>query len=164
MWYDPESLTNILALCEVRKVAWVTMDTDEELALLVHPTEGETMRFTQLDDTGLYVYTPAGNNEVKLPVTAYSYLQTVAGNRLVFTRRELEGADAARKLYCQVGRPSPARFNDYLTKNLIRDGPVTTADAKRATFIYGSNIVYLCIDSPTTDHTEPLGHTATTVC
>ena len=85
VWFDPESLTNILALCEVRKVARVTMDTDEELALLVHPTDGETMRFTQHDDTGLYMYTPAGNNEVKLPVTAYSYLQTVAGNRSVFT-------------------------------------------------------------------------------
>ena len=144
VWYDPpESLTNILALCEVRKVARVTMDTDEELALLVHPEQGETMRFTQHDNTGLYIYTPTGNNDVKLSVTAYSYLQTVAGNRSIFTRRELEGADAARKLYRQVGRPSPARFNDYLSKNLIRDCPITMADAKRAAFIYGSDIAYL---------------------
>ena len=55
VWHDPESLTNILALCEVHKIARVTMDTNKELALLVHTTGGETMRFTQHDNTDRFV-------------------------------------------------------------------------------------------------------------
>ena len=142
VWADPTSLANILALRDVRKIARITLDTERELAFLVHLPEGEPMRFTEHDSTGLYVYNP-DHNEVRIPVKAYSYLQTISGNREMFSRRELEAADAARALHRQLGRPSPSRFHKYLTDNLIRNCPITVADAKRAGFIYGADTAYL---------------------
>ena len=142
VWVDTTSLANILALRDVRKLARVTLDTAEELALVVHLPNGELMRFVEHDDTGLYVYHPECN-EVKVPVRAYTMLQTVSKNRTLFSRRELDGADAARALYRQVGRPSQSRFVEYLSKNLIRNCPVTIADAKRAAYIYGADPAFL---------------------
>ena len=142
VWVDTTSLANILALRDVRKLARVTLDTAKELALVVHLPNGDLMRFVEHDDTGLYVYHPE-YNEVKVPVKAYTMLQTVSKNRTLFSRRELDGADAARALYRQVGRPSQSRFVEYLSKNLIRNCPVTIADAKRAAYIYGADPAFL---------------------
>ena len=88
------------------------------------------------------MYSPS-DNAVRIPVSAYSYLQTVSQNRSHFTCREVQGADAARKLYKQVGWPSHARFLSYLQQGLIRNSPVTLDDAHRAWHIYGPDIAYL---------------------
>ena len=159
VWADPTSLANILALRDVRKIARVTLDTAEELAFLVHLPTGETMRFTEHDSTGLYVYSP-NSNEVRIPVKAYSYLQTISGNREMFSRQELDAADAARALHRQLGRPSPSRFQEYLANNLIRNCPITVADAKRAGFIYGADTAYL---KGKTTQRPALPHVPTTV-
>ena len=159
VWADPTSLANILALRDVRKIARVTLDTAEELAFLVHLPAGEPMRFTEHDSTGLYVYSP-DSNDVRIPVKAYSYLQTISGNREMFSRRELDAADAARALHRQLGRPSPSRFHEYLTNNLIRNCPITIADAKRAGFIYGADTAYL---KGKTTQRPALPHVPTTV-
>ena len=141
VWHQPQSLTNILALRDVRRVARVTLDTDQELAFLVHLPDGEVMRFSE-HDSGLYIYSPA-DNDVRVPLTAYSCLQTVSSNRALFTRRENAGADAARALYRHLGRPSVKRFTAYIDNGLIRNCPVTPADVKRAHHIYGPDIAFL---------------------
>ena len=142
VWADPESLANILALRDVRKIARVTLDTAEELAFIVHLPGGNLMRFTEHDGTGLYVYDPT-SNEVRIPVKAYSYLQTISGNWALFNRRDLEAADAACALHRKLGRPSPSRLRTYISNNLIRNCPVTPADVKRANYIYGLDPTYL---------------------
>jgi Zinc knuckle len=55
VWYNPDSIANILSLSEVRKHCKVTMDTSIEPALLVHRKDGSTMVFREHQD-GLYVY------------------------------------------------------------------------------------------------------------
>ena len=159
VWADPGSLANILALRDVRRIARVTLDTEKELAFIVHLPSGGQMRFAEHDSTGLYVHNPV-SNEVKIPVKTYSYLQTIAGNRQVFSRRELDAADTARALHRQIGRPSQSRFEKYLTNNLIRNCPVTVADAKRAAFIYGPDPAYL---KGKTTQQPALPHIPTTV-
>ena len=126
----------------MRKIARVTLDTAEELAFIVHLPDGDLMRFTEHDETGLYVYNPT-SNEVRIPVKAYSYLQTISGNRALFNQRDLEAADAARALHRKLGRPSPSRLRAYISNNLIRNCPVTPADIKRASYIYGLDPAYL---------------------
>ena len=142
VWADPGSLANILALRDVRKLAQVTLDTAEELAFLVHLPDGKTMRFTEHDSTGLYVYNPE-SNEVRIPVKAYSYLQTISGNWALFNRRELEVADAVRTLHQKLRRPSPSHFKEYVSNKLIHNCPITPADIKQADFIYGLDPAYL---------------------
>ena len=155
VWFNPDSLANVLALRDVRRRVQVTLDTAQELAFLVHIPNAPPLRFTE-HDTGLYIHQP-DDNDVKLPVTAYSYLQTVAKNRDLFTRREVQGADKARALYRHIGRPSQARFIQYLQKGLIRNCPITVDDAKRAHSIYGPDIAYIkgkTTQKPPTPHIE----------
>ena len=56
VWYNPNSITNILALCDVTKKFKVTMDTSEEKAMLVHLPD-KIIQFDQ-SDNGLYILNP----------------------------------------------------------------------------------------------------------
>ena len=138
VWFNPESIANILSLAEVRRVCRVTMDTSAEPALLLHRMDGSIMKFVE-HSCGLYVFAPKDSSDVN----AYSLLQTVASQKKFFTDREVAAANDARALYRRLGRPSEAEFGKILRNNLIRNCPITPDDAKRARFIYGPDIAAL---------------------
>ena len=140
VWYNKDSIANILSLADVRKVCRVTMDSHNEPALHVHRIDGSVMKFTE-HESGLYVYNPNQTNDIV--VTGYSMLSTVAEQKKLFSRREVKAADAARELYRKIGRPDEAEFDSILRKNLIRNCPVTPGDARRALVIYGPDIAVL---------------------
>ena len=143
VWFNRASIANILSLAEVRKVCRVTLDTEVEPTMFVHRKDGSLMKFTE-HSTGLYVFdTASPSNYTSEPVSAYALVSTVADNKKLFTRREIDRADAARDLYRKIGRPSESDFLSILSKNLIRNCPVTVDDAKRATIIYGPDLAAL---------------------
>jgi hypothetical protein len=102
VWYNKDSIANILSLAAVRKLCRITMDTLVEPAILVHKTNGTIMKFTE-SDTGLYYHEA---KPISTPSTAYTLLNTVANNKKLYTPRQLEQADLANRLYALVGRPS----------------------------------------------------------
>jgi hypothetical protein len=52
VWYNPQSLANILSMALVRKTHRVTMDSSVEPALLVHfPQDGRVLKFRELSAT-----------------------------------------------------------------------------------------------------------------
>jgi hypothetical protein len=55
VWYNTQSLANILSMAEVRKRNRITMDTDVEPAFLVHRHDRSIMRFIEYR-TGLYYF------------------------------------------------------------------------------------------------------------
>ena len=55
VWYNKDSITNILSLTEVRKVCQVTMDTNNEPAMHVHQLDGYIMVLKE-HKSGLYVH------------------------------------------------------------------------------------------------------------
>jgi hypothetical protein len=138
VWFNSESIANILSLSEVRKVCRVTMDTEEEAAMCVHRLDGSVMKFVE-HDNGLYVFVPNSSADV----TGYTLVSTVADNKRMFTQREIRNADLARELYRKIGRPNEAEFQSILRRNLIRNCPVTPDDARRALIIYGPDIAAL---------------------
>ena len=73
-------------------------------------------------------------------VAAYTMLSTVAQQKKMFSRREIQSTNAARKLYPKIGRPNEASFYHILMHSLIRNCPVTPDDAKCALIIYGPDI------------------------
>ena len=139
VWYNNESLANILSLSEVSKVCRVTMDTGTEKAMCVHRLDGTVMKFIE-HDSGLYVYSTNNTNQT---TAGYTLLSTVAGNKRMFTPREVKAADSARALYRKLGRPSEAEFQTLLRGNFIINCPVTPDDARRALLIYGPDIAVL---------------------
>ena len=110
IWYNPQSLANILSLADVRRQNRVTMDTAVEPALIIHRKDGSEMKFLEYK-TGLYYYDVATSNPPSNePVSPYCLVQTVADKKAVYHRREIEGADKARELYVRLGRPSQKHF------------------------------------------------------
>jgi hypothetical protein len=142
VWFNEESIANILSLADVRKVCRVTMDTSEEPALCIHRLDGTIMKFVE-HLSGLYVFDPSAKSTTNNTVSAYTLLSTVAGNKALFTRRQVEAADAARALYRKLGRPDEIEFQSILRKNLLINCPVTPDDAARATLIYGPDLATL---------------------
>ena len=55
MWYNDNSLANILLLADVFKVARVTMDSEVKSSMYVHRKDGLVMEFKQYR-TGLYYF------------------------------------------------------------------------------------------------------------
>jgi hypothetical protein len=158
VWFNPDSIANVLSLAQVRKVRRVTMDTAQQPAFHVHALDGTgTMTFHE-HESGLYLYdasTQQPTNADSPLVIDYSCLQTVAANKENFTKRQIEQADEARKLYRMLGRPSMPRFLHALTANHIINCPVTADDAKRAELIYGKDVAFIkgkTTASPPKDH------------
>lgn len=140
VWFNSQSIANILSLAEVRKVCRVTMDTAHESAMLVHRIDGSVMRFTE-HQCGLFVYD--SSNHSSRDVSAYSLVSTVSQQKKLFTRRDVMNADTARQLYRMLGRPSEAEYQRILANGGIRNCPVTPLDAQRALLIYGPDIATL---------------------
>jgi hypothetical protein len=153
VWYNPNSIANILSLAKVRKARRVTMDSSSDAAFHVHLPDGSGYtRFKELE-SGLYLHdtndgkTPYDSNATndKEEVIGYSYLQTVAENKKAFTIRQIDAADMARQLYRK----------HIIRKNLIINCPITFEDVTRAERIYGKDVAFLkgkTTASPANDH------------
>jgi hypothetical protein len=140
VWYNPHSLANILSMAAVRKQCRITMDTSVEAAMCVHRADGSVMKFTEFA-SGLYFYdveTKSTNSTVS-NYSHHSHVQTVRDNKANFTKREIQGADDARRLQRLIGRHSDREFEDILDNNRITNCPLTSKDAKRALAIYGTD-------------------------
>jgi Reverse transcriptase (RNA-dependent DNA polymerase)/Zinc knuckle len=155
VWYNPDSIANILSLADVRKICRISMDSSVEPVINVHRLDGSLMKFVE-HESGLYVYSP--NNASNNTVSAYTIVSTVAEQKKLFSPREIKDADQARVLYRKIGRPSEAEFQTILRSNLIRNCPVTPADAQRALIIYGPDIATI---KGTTTRSEPSSHLPT---
>ena len=89
----------------------------------------------RLHPCGLHYYDPRGEE--------FSFVNTVDGNILPYTKRQLEAADKARQLYASLAYPSEADFKWILRSNQIKDCPVTIRDAEIAFKVWGPNIAAL---------------------
>jgi hypothetical protein len=84
VWFNPDSLANILSLAHVRQSRRVTMDSNAEAAFHVHRPDGGTTIFAE-HASGLYLHdtlahstaNPNSPNEDSPVIIAYTYLQTV---------------------------------------------------------------------------------------
>jgi hypothetical protein len=111
VWYNPNSLANILSLAHVVTVCRVTMDTREENSMCIHRKDGTIMKFQQ-HPGGLYVFDPYLNDNINGKVTAYTLLSTVKGQKDMFTRREVKLANQARALQRLLGRPTDTELQN----------------------------------------------------
>ena len=109
VWYNPRSIANILSLADIRKVCRVTLNTSsDEPALCVHRLDGSVIKFVE-HDSGLYIYDSAARERTSESVTAYTMVSTVAAQKKLFSRRQIEAADTARALYRKLAKHSSCR-------------------------------------------------------
>jgi len=138
VWYNPNSLANIISMASVCRLCRVTMDSSKENCINVYRQDGSIMKFQQYEN-GLYFY-DTRIQPYSPEVSDYVFLNTVRENKANYTSRELKGADQARKLYRMLNHPSEEDFAYYLDNNLVLNCPLTSDDAKRALAIYGPEV------------------------
>jgi hypothetical protein len=105
VWFNENSIANILSLADVCTVCRVTMDSHRAKSINVHRKDGSIMVFHE-HPSGLYVY----DSNAKTHVSAYTLVNTVAQHKTMFTPRQIQAANAARDLYRMIGRPSEPAF------------------------------------------------------
>ena len=149
-WYDPEMLTNIFSFSKMADKYRVVYDSAKEDAILVH-TEDGLIKFERTNE-GLYAYKPTAKYKsqvakTKNPVVhaqtleeAQHHVSTVKENMVGFTKREVDGAKLARKIYHTLGCPTLESFKHALRTNLVKNCPVTTQDAINAEKIFGPDV------------------------
>ena len=99
VYYNPNSLANILSLADVDEKGFqITLDTQIDSAFKVHNTSMGNMEFVR-SDNGLHYYDIIANNKKK----EFTLLQTVKQNNDMFSKKELNAADEAIKLYQTIG-------------------------------------------------------------
>lgn len=64
-------------------------------------------------------------------------IETVENTQQKLAKRELNGADQARRLYVIMGRPSVELFELMSKKGKIINNPITTTDFRKAKKVYG---------------------------
>ena len=85
----------------------MTMDTAVEATMTVHRKDGSLMHFRE-QESGLYAYDTSQKEERTEAVRSnqnvadYTYVQTVANQKKLFTAREVKAADAALALYRKI--------------------------------------------------------------
>jgi hypothetical protein len=118
------------------------MDTKKEPSITIHKTNGKKMIFCEHTD-GLYYFDTLIYPSTTHKVHSSMMLQSVAENKKIFTNRQIDAANVARDLYRKLGRPSESKFEEIITKNLIRNCPITIDDVRRAMLIYGPDAAIL---------------------
>ena len=101
------------------------------------------MKFTRMPE-GLYQFKVPQTYKEELKLNkeekSNNMIQTVDENKIVYTKRQMERAKVARKLYHIVGSPTLEAFKATLKSNIIKNCPVTAADVDIAEKIYGPAI------------------------
>ena len=73
----------------------------------------------------------------------YSLVQTVASQKSLLTRQQIEGADTARQLSRVTSHLLDSVLEHAVTHGHILNCPITADDVSRATTIYGPDIAFL---------------------
>ena len=85
--------------------------------------------------SGLHVHDPAGN--------VFSFVTTIEGYKVHFTKCQIAGAEKAWMLHASLGFPSQRDFKWIFQSNQIMECPITVQDAKIVYRIWGLNIAKL---------------------
>ncbi len=72
-------------------------------------------------------------------ITGVAMLHSVAANKKLFSKRQVECAEVMRELYETIGFPSLKDFKHIVSTNMTKDNPVLVEDIKVMEKIYGPN-------------------------
>ncbi len=86
-WFNKESITNIIAMSNMRKKYRITMDTNKEAALIVH-LPNKTVKFKEWPN-GLYAMNPSEPDSPESIPNQYQMIQTIEeNNKFLYTRQQ----------------------------------------------------------------------------
>jgi hypothetical protein len=137
VWYDPNSIANILSLKRVSSKYRVVFDSQDGGVFIVTKPDGTVFKF-QASDGGLFYLDTADSKTTRTQATVL--VQTVADNKVNYTNEDYLKAVRARELQINIGRPSTRQFIKIVSTNQLPNCPVTKADILAAEHIFGPDV------------------------
>jgi hypothetical protein len=148
VYYHPQVTANVLSFFNMAKrFKSVKYDNMVQDVFMITRDDGSIMEFRP-SDAGLYYYdfeesrrrTRQRQQIDKEKQTLAMVVDTVEEKQRNFTKREIEGAEAARRLYVIVERPGKKTFEHMVRSGLLLNNPITIQDYKNARVIYGEDL------------------------
>jgi hypothetical protein len=147
VWYDPTVPANIVSLALISKTpGWdVTFNQTTNEYLVENAASDITWTFKEhelhyLRDASLDEQFVNANAVVDDSDDAYVLLETVHGNEMLLTNRELKGAKLASEWYAKLGFPSTADLKAAINLGSIKNIDITAADVDNAERVYGRQL------------------------
>jgi hypothetical protein len=137
VWFSRKAITNILSLRLVKREFPVSYDGEN---FIVHrASHGYPDMVLKPHPTGLHVL------DINDPRSHSScaFLETVADNMQMFTKRQIAGGNLARELQAGLAYPSNGDLKWITQANLLKDSPVGPQDVDVALKIYGPPVALL---------------------
>jgi hypothetical protein len=134
VWYNPDGIANIVGLRNVAQHYRVTYDSEAEDAFVVHHGMGHYSKF-QAASNGLYYLEPTRYNN-----GVWSSVTTVGDRQQLYTRRENQQAQLARRSQSIMMHPSTSDYHRIIERNLIRNCPIERRHIQAAIDIYGPDV------------------------
>jgi len=101
-------------------------------------------QYSVTGDKGTIYFNKSPEGLYMMPLKQYTkgvtLVETVEDKKVGFSKRQIERANTARKLYEMIGFPSVRDYKTIIQMNSIRNCPVTIDDIKTCEKIYGPNI------------------------
>jgi hypothetical protein len=116
----------------------VTMDSKEELALLVHMPD-KIVKFKQFSN-GLFAMDPNNEKSFELNKKPYQFRTTIEDNLKFLSKRQQKRAKQARELYEAMRTSTVDDLKAMIRMNLNKSNVVTTDDVNLATKAYGPDV------------------------
>jgi AAA ATPase containing von Willebrand factor type A (vWA) domain len=142
VWYNPNSIANILSLALIVDTYRVTLDSRIEHAFTLWLEDNAYIKFHKRHR--LFVYnstsdpvTISPKREAALKTTDVSLLQTVSENERMYRRRDVEMAKAAMNVSKLLFHPAQSKFEKIVSGNFVTNLPISLADVRRSEKIYG---------------------------
>ena len=115
VWYNPKGVANILSLNSVKKHYRVTYDSAGSDAFIVTDTSNSLELHFKPTKNGLYALRgPSSDGEEK-----WSFVNTVADNKDMYTKREIRAATRARQVQNIMMFPSTRQLMDISDKHTL---------------------------------------------
>ena len=148
VYFDDRGITNVLSLYHLGKKFKITYDSmDRGGVFKVSTKQGVVARTNGLHALNLKTHPKAAFlliNDADLllshPEEHQVHVATVRDNYENFSRKQIEGAQAARRLMGMIATPSTHDFNALVRLHMIPDCPITTENIKHADTLFGPDL------------------------
>ena len=137
VWYDPNTIANILSLRRVRDRYHISYDSSLRKFIVTKPS-GKEFVFPESDGGLHYLDTTHSHGEHQQGHVFY--INTVNDNRKNFTNNDYLRAVRARELQVMVGRPSDKDFIKILKTNGLPNCPISPRDVLIANELFGPGV------------------------
>lgn len=132
VFVSPQSPANILSLARVEDCYSVDHDSHDGSFKVNIPAWSNPWKFTRRDDFG--------GLRISVKSTDLSFVTTIQGNLVNYTKKEIQQAELSRELMRRLAYPSDKQLALLINRGAIINVPVTSKDVHRATRIFGPDV------------------------